>query len=402
VKYSRIILGLVFFSFILQTSFHFWPSWSYIYGVRIDYLSPTLYLSDIFLFILLCFWFLKDGLKINFRYLFILFVFIILNLAFSKLFFVSLFWWVKILEFGLLSLYISKHKSISLELFRKVLPFGMLVVTFLALHQFLVGHSFDGVFWWFGERRMSTSTIGISLVNVFNQSHLRPYSLFPHPNALGGFSLVVLYFFFWLKDKKFLDYLTILTSLLLVIISFSQNVWLSLIFLFGLAILAKKDILNKKHINFLFWLVIIFSLMLPVISDYLINNFIFEQSIQRRFELAISTGKLISTNWVVGVGARGFLPALVGIKTGADWWIQPVHNIYLLFVSEMGIIIFVFVVIWINKLLVKLVENKNLQVLFCLLVILLTGFGDHYWLSLQQNMLLMSFIIGLTIDYGKN
>ena len=31
-----------------QLGLHFWPEWSKVAGIRVDYLSPVLYLTDIF------------------------------------------------------------------------------------------------------------------------------------------------------------------------------------------------------------------------------------------------------------------------------------------------------------------------------------------------------------------
>src|SRR5476651_2543095 len=52
-------LSLLFFYLLIlflptQLGKHFWPNFSFVYGIRVDYLSPTIYISDI-LFVLLFF-----------------------------------------------------------------------------------------------------------------------------------------------------------------------------------------------------------------------------------------------------------------------------------------------------------------------------------------------------------
>ena len=50
----------VFLLFILllptQTSLHFWPDFAYVFGIRVDYLAPAIYLTDIVLFVLFALW----------------------------------------------------------------------------------------------------------------------------------------------------------------------------------------------------------------------------------------------------------------------------------------------------------------------------------------------------------
>jgi hypothetical protein len=45
-KLSNILAGLIIFFSATQLGYHFWPLSSLVYGIRIDYLSPTLYFLD--------------------------------------------------------------------------------------------------------------------------------------------------------------------------------------------------------------------------------------------------------------------------------------------------------------------------------------------------------------------
>src|SRR3989338_9410931 len=63
---SKIENALFFLTLLFlptQLGRHFWPSFSYILGIRTDYLSPTLYLTDIL--ILLLFIFFIASLKLR-------------------------------------------------------------------------------------------------------------------------------------------------------------------------------------------------------------------------------------------------------------------------------------------------------------------------------------------------
>ena len=63
VKVKRILFKILVLLLPVQLSKHFWPLWSYISGIRLDYLSPVVYLTDILLFLLLSFWFIEKIAK---------------------------------------------------------------------------------------------------------------------------------------------------------------------------------------------------------------------------------------------------------------------------------------------------------------------------------------------------
>ena len=97
--FKNIILFL--FVFLLPTQFgkHFFLPFSYISGVRIDYLAPTVYVTDI-LTIFLVTLHSRDVLHFFKKGLFLYFVFFIcLNILFSLSPLISLYRFFKIIEF---------------------------------------------------------------------------------------------------------------------------------------------------------------------------------------------------------------------------------------------------------------------------------------------------------------
>ena len=74
---------------------------------------------------------------------------------------------------------------------------------------------------------------------------------------------------------------------------------------------------------------------------------------------------------------------------------QPTHNIYLLVLSETGLVglgVFGLVIIYVLR---KLVRERNYVLLTPLVTILVLGMFDHYFLTVQQGQLLMTGISGL-------
>jgi O-antigen ligase len=78
------------------------------------------------------------------------------------------------------------------------------------------------------------------------------------------------------------------------------------------------------------------------------------------------------------------------------WWLQPVHNIFLLVLAETGITGFLIFLFLIIKAFKNSLEIRNWSLVISLLAILLTGAADHYWLTLQQNQLIFAIILGLS------
>jgi O-antigen ligase len=131
-------------------------------------------------------------------------------------------------------------------------------------------------------------------------------------------------------------------------------------------------------------------------SKTLLNSHLrFSQSIGQRIELAHTAGKLLANNFIFGRGLNSFV--IDSVKTGdhysTTWLLQPVHNIYLLTASETGIIGGLILYLFLSIILTK-VALVNRWYFLAIIFILVTGLFDHYWFTLQQNMLLLGLLIG--------
>ncbi|MBX4206109.1 O-antigen ligase family protein, partial [Candidatus Microgenomates bacterium] len=183
------------------------------------------------------------------------------------------------------------------------------------------------------------------------------------------------------------------------ILSFSQTAWFVLI-ITSTCLFLNPDKLTKAF-KFIIAVIFLLSLSLPLVSKYLVQNYKFEESIQKRLELNIVSGALISQKPLLGVGLGNFIPASSqvyrqkggGLIKNVSWFLQPVHNIFILVLVEtgiVGIIIFYLVIC-------KAILNKGLALL--LLSIVFSGMTDHYWLTLQQNQLLLAIVIGIIFSF---
>jgi len=103
---------------------------------------------------------------------------------------------------------------------------------------------------------------------------------------------------------------------------------------------------------------------------------------------------MISQKFLLGEGLITFVVNEPRIKhMGAYLWnLQPVHNIFLLIFSETGIIGLSFVYFLLVKANQKALLLNDKALYLVIVFVLTTGLLDHYWFTLQQNMLLLTFV----------
>jgi len=195
--------------------------------------------------------------------------------------------------------------------------------------------------------------------------------------------------------------ISVLFDKCLIIFSFSRSVWLvGVLFLFALGLKKIKEIrlysLKKKILIFsLSSLFFILCFWLLAIS----SRFSTDEAFFQRLQLMKSSFLMIKNFPLSGVGLNNFIVYLPNYWSliGFTYWLQPVHNLYLLLIAEtgtMGFLIFLwFLFLSYQRLLLK--KNHQGLLLGALSVLLLLGFFDHYWLTLQQNQLLLAVLFGL-------
>ena len=116
-----------------------------------------------------------------------------------------------------------------------------------------------------------------------------------------------------------------------------------------------------------------------VASYWLFVNTGNPNSFFERQDLVIQSLQVIKQHLWLGVGLGNFVNFVPTIR-------QPVHNIYLLLIAELGLPAASVLIIGFLKYLYK-IENWKLKI--ATLSILVTGLVDHYWLTLPQNILLL-------------
>lgn len=392
----KFLFRLFVFLLPIQLGYHFWPNWAHVFGIRVDYLSPTIFITDILLTVivgLLFFKILKGKVRLKKRFLFIAVtvgLFSLINISLAKAPELAAVKWLKIWELIFLGYTVATLKDFNLRRWIVApLTISAIIISVIGIVQVLLGRTIGGLFYYLGERSFNLSTPGIATINFFGKEFLRAYSTFSHPNALAGFLGVALLL---CKDKT-----VKILGLICLLLTFSSGAIGALLLVVILKQVKKEKIFRRVTFAF-FWIAIIASLVLPVISKEVIfrvgeNN----ESIYKRLSLAETSGRIITMSPVYGVGLNNFITEAPknDIRNRAVWGFQPVHNIFLLVFSETGIIgLILFVVLLHSALLRMMKTNKGLALV--LLFIILTGVVDHYWFTLQQNQLIMAIVLGLS------
>ncbi len=417
-KLHQKLFWLLVFLLPLQLGRHFWPPSSLVLGLRVDYLSPTIYLTDILVFLILCLWgfeaIIHSQLSIlNFLkkhwWILAVFLFLLVSSFFAQNPMAALYKFVKIVEFSLLGLYIAKNRY-TLSPIRYPLTLAVVYSSIIAIMQFFFQSSLGGPFWWLGERTFSVATPGIAKTIINGELMMRPYGTFPHPNVLAGFVLVSLIFVIAnfnsrSNRQKILRWLALILGIITIVLSFSRSVWLIGLILFFFFLWQK---IKKKF----FWLATLGFLAVLTMFFYLLPHFSTNEAFFQRWQLMKAAGLMIKNAPLAGIGLNNFIVRLPDYwpVTGFTYWLQPVHNLYLLIVAETGLVglmIFFWLLILTykrslfladarNKKLFKTLTINHWSLVICLTAILLLGFVDHYWLTLQQTQLLFAIVLGLS------
>lgn len=421
----RILFTLLLVLMPTQLGYHFWPEWALVLGRRVDYLSPTLYVTDILIFLMIVFWYVESrvGFKgfvssikqkkkkryqgvlpliLNTKYVILFILLIVVNILSASSKPVAISKWLKVAELFLLGWYIVKTKP-RIESLALPLAVGVLFSSTLAIIQFLLQRSVGGLMWWFGERTFMVDTPGIARIAL----KMRPYATFPHPNVLGGFLAVVLpLFLVQLHNKRsFFLIITIVLGLTALFLTFSRSAWVV-----GMAGMCITYFVLRRKRRKIFIPLLLNALFVILFTVFVLKGIDFKgESVVVRQQLNGAALSLWRRSPIVGIGLGNFLTELPKVLPSRTiYFLQPVHNIYLLFLAETGVVGLSFFgwLLWnalrglIRDTRYRKRNQKNSLFVACrlsLVALLLLGFIDHYPVTLQQGQLLMTILIGLNL-----
>lgn len=379
----------------LQLGKHFFPPISYIYGLPVDYLSPTLYFTDILLLLLII---ISHHQLIRFisrlprHYLVFFFSLILLNLLISPSI-LTLLAWIRILLLLCLAIYAYTLPQTKFKFIYYPLALSLLFISSLGIAQFFLTASLDGPFYYLGERHFTLTTPGIAKTIIAGRPFLRAYSLFSHPNSFAGFLLVAililsrLHSVFKIRVSPHFHRLVILITLIALILTFSKAALIALL-------LLPLLYLFKPSLTHLFIFYLLSTILLITASLILPLDHSWPQFIYQRLFLNQAAVNIILHHPLLGIGLNQFIPALATTYP-QSLLLQPVHHLLLLLLSQIGII-GLLLTLYLFKPIYKRIPI-NVFSLCVIFVFLVTGLFDHYWFTLHQNQLLLFLTLPLLL-----
>ena len=401
-KLSNLLFFLVILFLPTQFGRHFWPDFAFIDGLRIDYLSPTLYLVDIFIILIFLIFFTQNpkDAKSFFNQKFLLFlVFLLPGIFISVSLGAYIYGVLKIFEFYFFAFYISKTKK-SLVKIIKISMIPLLIEALISIVQFFDQSSLGGILYFLGERAFNSQTPGIANASVAGNLILRPYGTFSHPNVLAGYLLLSMAFILFLPRKEFkmIYFIPLAAGTIALFLTLSRLAILLWVFAIFLKIIISLK--NKKTLIPLS-LILIFSLI--IFSPYYLrfNLNLGDQSITERIKLFQVAFEIFLKSPIFGVGVLNFLPNL-NLVTNYHSLLQPVHNIYMLILTETGVLGFGFFIYILYLAFKKLNIKKDTSLFLVMVFLLILGFFDHYFLTLEQGQLFFSLVLGLCFVNSKS
>lgn len=270
---------------------------------------------------------------------------------------------------------------------------------------------------WFGMAMQDPSMVsGESVIQNSYGRFLRAYGSFPHPNILGGFLVIttLLSLFLFLRAKNLfsssISFIFFIFNILGIFLTFSRSAYIalvvaSLIYLANIFSDAKR--LSRGVFFSVIYLVvvIIFSILYQEVAHdrFQGTNRLEKKSIEDRKELLKESIIVASRHPLGGVGIGGYTSAVFNEVNSRkeSWEYQPVHSIYPLIASELGLIAFTLFLIFLISLCAHLWQTKNLLGLSMTLSLIFIGFLDHYSWTLYSGILLFWIVFALSLRAEK-
>lgn len=417
-KIHKLLFYLLIIVLPLNLGKHYEIVDSYVSGILVDYLIPTIYIQDILVLFILIFWFFEILLKKKYKIadflqnriiqVSVLFLFsVFLSVLVSGTPVLSLFLWGKLFLYVVFFWYLIFEFDFKKD-FKTVVYLFCIFTIFLGIlgiFQFINQGAVFNNYLFFGEQPYNRFMRVIVKEIIFGKVVIPPYGLFKHPNIFGGFlSVLLIWIVYFFKEKEKprskLGVMAVLTGFLCLILTLSVFSWIS--FITGIVFLYK--IFSKKIIIWTVIFIMIIGLVLPIFSK--IHYLEKHPSFYKRKDLILSSYHLSKQNFMYGVGYGSLTNSIsLHLPKSIQYlrFFQPVHNIFWLIYAESGVFSLIFFLVTIYTVFVNVFKNKEKEVfLISILQIFVLGSFDHYLLTIHQTFLLLWLILGFAYSAGNN
>ncbi len=390
-------------------------------GLRVDYLIPKLFLSDIVAAILIISFTIWQKGKVHFRIpskkerlrLYLSLIAVTLCISVQFLTEANLISVITVIRTGmfisLMLILLQLDKVIEKSLVFLSITGTILFQSFVAWHQWLTQSSVYG-YTLFGEPNFHIP-LGLAKTAWQGREMILPYGTTAHPNVLGGIMAVFLIVLLkqaigrspvgrWQQVLISAAVIAGFGTLLL-----TQSLSAVMAFTTGLALIILGRFVNKKNASLLyikakyfFIILIVFSGIVVTALNMLSASSTANDSVLRRERLNTAALSMAYHHPLIGVGFSNstiYLDQSVSHGKVIVPFLQPVHNVVLLFFAEAGILGLV-TLLGIPRILHFLgLKGDQLgwfspKLPIAFLLFLPIAALDHYLITLQSGMLLIT------------
>ncbi len=259
---------------------------------------------------------------------------------------------------------------------------------------------------------------GTATISIYTERWLRAYGALPHPNILAGILVCSLILALWLSTQKHRILALICIALLTlgILLTFSRAAWIAGIV--STSVLCAHYIMHN-HIKKL--LIPILLLCGVICMTLLLYTPLFFSRIAHDTTTSHNSFSDRTLYWQQSIQLIQQYPfhgAGIGNYTNTAyttiassmpiWYVQPVHNIYMLYIAELGMCGGIILVILCITLCAYIVKEKlytsieNLTYILCILSLCLIGLFDHWIISTHVGMLLTVFCAAHCMKKSSN
>jgi|GEM_PF-6663781 len=365
------LLNISLLLVLFNTSKTFVLSNFYIRGIFIDIYSPVIFLNYI-LVIVLTLLFIQTLKKQDYLLILSFVLLFSVNILFSSNQLFSTVYFLKVFFYIPFTLVLIRSKA---KLNYNLVVILNLIYIFILTFQFITRSSFFP-FFPFGFYAYKGVGSNLDFINLFGTKLVSPLGNFPHSNVFAAFLSFLN--IFHLKKSSPLFFINII--LVTILGSFSALLFNSLLFLF-----FSNQTIYKGYEKVIFYVYLSF-----LIIFFLFFQFKSVSVIERINQLKISS-YLFFKHPFFGTGASTFIYSITNFEKFEKriYVLQPVHNIFILFLVEYGLFGISYVIFLAKR------YKKYLRITTFVLFILVFGVFDHFFMSINQGLLLVSLTICL-------
>ncbi len=303
--------------------------------------------------------------------------------------------------YGICLIFIILESQLSFKKLSLYVWGGGLVQAILSIWQFF--NQYIPANKWLGMAVQDPHQLGVAVVEFGSERWLRAYGAFGWPNSLGIYLAVIFVLGVILirqeKDDKYKIWLLIGQTIVLfgLFFSLARGSWLAAVVgLFVLGFKKYKEKIFWQQIGvYIFTFLILLIIFKPLVFSRLDwNNRLEKMSLSQRISQWSEFQQVFAKNYLVGVGPGNYTIVLHGIYPKHSVGnLKPVHNIFLLFIAEWGILgVFLLLFLFYN--------GKILNLSFApLSVLLVAGLFDHWSVSTFTGLIFFCLVIGLSTKY---